>query len=145
MQKINGSYLTTSRGLHPGRWCKDVHNRRACDRVWRFGISSFWLDLLDNHIILIVREAFRLLGDGKSVPYTAKRLDQIGQAFLKSYYIRDVCGENCSNREGRIGGISDLKHAAAKHDCLDRGNAGIVVVRYRGDDQLSVSYLVVIR
>lgn len=33
------------RGLHPLRWCQDVHPRRPGDRVWRVGKCSLWIDL----------------------------------------------------------------------------------------------------
>ena len=57
-------------------------HRRPGDPLWCEHRCVIWPYLLDNHIILIVGEAFRLPRDGKPVPYTAKRLDRIGQAFL---------------------------------------------------------------
>ena len=54
------SYIDSSRGIYLGRVCEDVHNRRPGDRVWCFCKCSVWTDLLDNHIILTVGEAFRL-------------------------------------------------------------------------------------
>ena len=41
------AYLHTSRGLHSGSRRKDVHNRRACHRVWCFSKCGLWVDLLD--------------------------------------------------------------------------------------------------
>lgn len=54
------SWLDTRRGLHPGCRRQDVHYRRPGDCIWRFCKCGVWLDLLDNNIILIVGEAFRL-------------------------------------------------------------------------------------
>ena len=35
-----------------GSWCQNVYDCGACYRLWCFSISSIWIDLLDNHIIL---------------------------------------------------------------------------------------------
>ena len=42
----------TRRGVYPWSGRKDVHNRWACDRVWRERQCDVWIDLLDNHIVL---------------------------------------------------------------------------------------------
>ena len=47
---------------------------------------------MDNNIILIVGEAFRLPRDGKPVPYKSKRIDQSVNPFA---VLKSICFQTC--------------------------------------------------
>ena len=47
--RINGSYLTTSRGLRIRRWSQNVYNCRTCYRLRYSSECDLWDYLLDNY------------------------------------------------------------------------------------------------